>query len=166
MVFVVVELNLPSNLEVLTTNIRDYPQICGCNTLTIEQSPMDVTDGSLNMISESVIGGAMAVLNELKPGLDEKVYENALVLELRSRGHQLAQQERFPVYYQQHKVGELIPDLIVDRKVIVDSKVVENFNQSHVAQMLGYLTITQLELALLVSFKESKLKWKRVAKSL
>lgn len=115
-------------------------------------------------LSESIIGASMAVLNELKPGLEEKLYENALVIELKQRGRTIEQQKKFPVYYSQHKIGTLIPDLIVDDMVIVDTKVVEDFNNSHVAQMIGYLAITDLKLALLVSFKQAKLQWKRVAR--
>jgi GxxExxY protein len=104
----------------------------------------------------------MAVLNELRPGLDEKLYENALVLELRARGHTVEQQKEFPVFYRGQFIGKLIPDLIVDGKVIADPKVVTAFNESHIAQMLGYLNITDLEVALLLNFKNVKLDWKRV----
>mgnify|MGYP002380105185 CR=1 FL=1 len=113
-------------------------------------------------ITRDVIGAAMTVLNQLRPGLDEKLYENALVLELASRGHTVDQQREFPVFYRDTRVGSLIPDLIVDGLVIVDTKVVTAFNDSHVAQMLGYLNITRLELALLLNFKEARLDWKRV----
>ncbi len=106
----------------------------------------------------------MSVLNELRPGLDEKLYENALIIELASRGHTTEQQRQFPVYYKDHFIGELIPDLIVDGKVIADPKVVTAFNDTHIAQMLGYLNITQLEVALLLNFKESKLEWKRIVR--
>ena len=104
----------------------------------------------------------MAVLNELRPGLDEKLYENALVLELHPRGHTAEQQKEFLVHYRGHFIGKLIPDLIVDGKVIVDPKVVTAFNETHIAQMLGYLNITGLEVALLLNFKNAKLYWKRV----
>ena len=50
-------------------------------------------------LSQEIIGAAMEVLNTLKPGLDEKLYENALVIELRDRGHVVDQQKRFPVEY-------------------------------------------------------------------
>jgi GxxExxY protein len=56
----------------------------------------------------------------------------------------------------------LIPDLIVDDLVIVDSKVVSTFTDTHIAQMLGYLNITDLKLALLLNFKNASLDWKRV----
>lgn len=104
----------------------------------------------------------MTVLNQLKPGLDEKLYENALVIELQKRDHMVEQQRQFPVRYDGKLIGTLIPDLIVDESVIVDTKVVSSFNESHIAQMLGYLNITGLNLALLINFKFAKLQWKRI----
>ena len=115
-------------------------------------------------ITEAIIGAAMAVLNELRPGLDEKLYENALVIELVARGHTVEQQREFSVFYRGHFIGKLVPDLIVDGKVIADPKVASAFTETHIAQMLGYLNITELEVALLVNFKESKLNWKRVVR--
>ena len=115
-------------------------------------------------LTKDIIGAAMAVLNELKPGLDEKLYENALVIELVARGHTVEQQREYPVHYKGHYIGKLIPDLIVDAKVIVDPKVVTAFNDTHIAQMLGYLNITGLEVALLLNFKEATLTWKRVVR--
>lgn len=106
----------------------------------------------------------MKVLNALKPGLDEKVYENALVVELRKQGCLVDQQKAFPVHYEGVLVGKLVPDLIVDGVVIVDPKIVKVFTESHFAQMIGYLAITELELALLINFKHAKLEWKRVVR--
>lgn len=116
-------------------------------------------------LSHDIIGAAMKVLNALKPGLDEKLYENALVIELRKRGHKVDQQKQFPVFYEGKEVGKLIPDLIVDDAVITDPKVVTAFSESHIAQMIGYLAITGLQLALLLNFKEAKLGWKRVVRT-
>jgi GxxExxY protein len=113
-------------------------------------------------LTHQIIGAAMAVLNELKPGLDEKLYENALVLELQAQGHTVEQQREYPVYYRGQFIGKLVPDLIVDGKVIADPKVVSAFNDTHIAQMLGYLNITGLEVALLLNFRDSTLHWKRV----
>jgi len=115
-------------------------------------------------LTGGIIGAAMAVLNELKPGLDEKLYENALVIELVARGHTVEQQREYPVHYRGQFIGKLVPDLIVDGKVIVDPKVVTAFNDTHIAQMLGYLNISGLEVALLLNFKEAKLAWKRVVR--
>ncbi len=113
-------------------------------------------------LSESIIGAAMTVLNTLKPGLDEKLYERALVIELRKRGHKVDPQRQFPVFYDGVEIGTLVPDLIVDDLVIADPKVATNFNDTHMAQMIGYLNITGLKLALLLNFKHARLEWKRV----
>jgi GxxExxY protein len=115
--------------------------------------------------SKQIIGASMAVLNELKPGLDEKLYENALVIELQERGLAISQQERFPVTYKGRPIGTLVPDLIVEGKVIVDPKVVSTFCDDHVAQIMGCLAITGLELGLLLNFKYARLDWKRIARS-
>ena len=115
-------------------------------------------------VTEAIIGSAMTVLNSLKPGLDEKIYERALVIELSKRGHKLDQQKQFPVKYQGVEIGTLIPDLIVDDVVITDPKVVADFNEAHIAQMIGYLNITRLQVALLLNFKHSNLHWKRIVR--
>src|SRR5438477_2450129 len=92
-------------------------------------------------LSGEIIGAAMTVLNALKPGLDEKLYERALVIELRKRAHCVNQQKEYPVHYDGQLIGTLVPDLIVDEKVIADPKVVTNFSDANLAQMVGYLNI-------------------------
>jgi GxxExxY protein len=96
----------------------------------------------------------MDVLNELKLGLDEKLYERAMVIELRRRGHVVEAQREFPVFYRNELIGHLTPDLIVDDKIIVDPKVVAAFNEAHAAPMIGYLTISGLEISSLVEFQK------------
>ena len=116
-------------------------------------------------VSGKIIGAAMELLNELKPGLDEKLYERALIIELKRRGHVVSVQNSFPVSYRGELIGNLIPDLIVDNIVVVDPKVVACFTETHVAQMIGYLNITGLDLALLTNFKNARLEWKRVLRT-
>jgi GxxExxY protein len=116
-------------------------------------------------LSQIVIGAAMKVLNTLRPGLDEKLYERALVIELRKQGIRCEQQKAHAVHYEGELIGTLIPDLIVEDRLIVDPKVVTDFNESHVAQMIGYLNITGLNTALLLNFKHAKIGIKRVSKS-
>jgi GxxExxY protein len=115
-------------------------------------------------LTGKIIGAAMAVINELRPGLDEKLYERALVIELQARGHSARCQKRFKVSYRGLHIGTLIPDLIVDELVLVDTKVVSAFTPSHVAQMVGYLAITDLRIALLLNFNEANLQWKRIVR--
>ena len=114
-------------------------------------------------LSQIVIGAAMKVLNTLRPGLDEKLYERALVIELRKEGVRCEQQKAYDVHYEGELIGTLVPDLIIEGRLIVDPKVVSNFNDSHVAQMLGYLNITGLKTALLLNFKYVRLGIKRVS---
>jgi len=74
-------------------------------------------------LSGKIIGAAIQVLNELKPGLDEKLYERAIAIELKRRGLIVSVQRSFPVYYGGELIGNLVPDLIVNDAVIVDPKV-------------------------------------------
>ena len=86
------------------------------------------------------------------------------MIELNNKGHRVEQQRQFPVHYSGQLIGTLIPDLIVDELVIADPKVVAGFSAAHVAQMIGYLNITGLRLALLLNFQDATLKWKRVVR--
>ncbi|EDY21635.1 conserved hypothetical protein [Chthoniobacter flavus Ellin428] len=113
-------------------------------------------------LTHSIIGAAMKVHSKLKPGLDESFYEKALVIELARMGLKIENQREFPIFYEGHFLGNLIPDLIVENAVIADPKVTTAFNEAHVAQMLGYLNATGLEVALLLNFKHASLEWKRV----
>lgn len=110
-------------------------------------------------LSGAIIAAAMEALNQLKPGLDEKWYERASTIELRHRGCTIEFQRSFPVYYRGELIGNPVPDLIIDRALIVDPKVVSAFTETHVAQMIGYLNITGL---LLLNFKNARLDWKHV----
>ena len=114
-------------------------------------------------LTQIVIGAAMKVLNTLRPGLDEKLYERALIIELQKQGIRCEQQKVHEVLYDEKLIGTLIPDLIVEGRLIVDAKVVTGFNDSHIAQMLGYLNITGLKTALLLNFKYAQLGIKRVS---
>lgn len=108
-----------------------------------------------------IIGAAIRVLEELKPGLDEKLHENALVMELAKLGLQPGQQKSFPVHYDGNFIGRLVPDRIV-KDVVVDAKVVTAFAPDHMAQMLGYLNITGYSPGLPLNFRYRKLQIKRV----
>jgi GxxExxY protein len=122
-------------------------------------------DDEYKELTQVVIGAAMKVLYKLRPGLDEKLYERALVIELMKHSLQCEQQRSFNVHYDDVFIGTLIPDLVVAGKIVVDPKVVTAFNDSHVAQMLGYLNITGLKTGLLLNFKYNKLGIKRVSLS-
>jgi GxxExxY protein len=113
-------------------------------------------------LTRRIIAAAIAVHQELRPGLDEKLYERALCIELAERNIYFEQQPKYEARYKGHFLGHLIPDLVVDRTLIVDAKCVESFTSLHEAQMIGYLCITGLDVALLLNFKTWPLGKKRV----
>jgi len=129
----------------------------------MQQMPKSGVGSSLEL-SQLIVGAAMKVLNTLKPGLDEKAYENALAIELRKRACRVEQQRHFDFVYEGVIVDTLVPDLIVNETIIVDPKVTEDFTQTHLAQMLGYLAITNVGSALLLNFKFADLRWRRVVR--
>lgn len=114
-------------------------------------------------LTDRIIGAAMSVHRELGPGLDEKIYENALCIELAEKHISYTQQEIFPVHYHQKYVGKLITDLIVDSKVIVETKVADQIVDAHIAQVLSYLSISGHKVGLILNFKPASLTVKRVA---
>ena len=97
------------------------------------------------------------------PGFFEKVYENALVYELRKSGLNVVQQHPIQVWYDSILVGEFITDLLVEGCVLVELKVVKNFDESHFAQCLNYLKATQLRLCLLINFGARRVEVTRFA---
>ena len=114
-------------------------------------------------LTEKIIGSAMAVHRALGPGLDESINENSLCIEFAENALNFTQQENFPVYYRKRYVGRLITDLIIESKVIVETKVVNQIIDVHIAQVLSYLSITGLQVGIILNFKPASLEIKRVA---
>jgi len=110
-----------------------------------------------------IIGSAMEVLNTMGHGFLEKPYENALAVELEVRGLACKQQSRFDIVYKGIKVGVYIPDLIVEDRVVVDTKVIENITNIEIGQMINYLRVTQIPTGLVLNFKYPRLQCKRVS---
>ncbi len=103
-------------------------------------------------ITEKVIGAAYKVYNALGHGFLEKVYENALALELRKVGLGVEQQYPAAVRYEGELVGDYVADLVVDGKVIVEVKAVRALENVHEAQLIHYLKATGIEVGLLLNF--------------
>lgn len=104
----------------------------------------------------------MEVANTLGHGLLEKIYENALVVELKARGLDVQQQRRFEVVYKNTNVGDFVPDLIVGGSVIVDTKTIEQLGPIERGRMINYLRIARLPVGLSINFKHPKITWDRV----
>lgn len=114
-------------------------------------------------LTQRIIGAAMAVHRTLGPGLDEKIYENSLCVEFSAQALAFSQQQPFPVFYRGQSVGRLVTDLIVENKVIIETKVAMAINDVHIAQLLSYLSISKLQVGLILNFKTASLTFKRVA---
>jgi len=123
------------------------------------------TDGAKSFPHEGltgqIIAGAFDVSNALGCGFLEKVYENALAVELRHRGLDAARQVPIRVIYRDETVGDYVADLIVERTVLVEIKATEEHNPLYVAQTLNYLRATRLPVALLINFGRPRLWYKR-----
>jgi GxxExxY protein len=110
----------------------------------------------------SVVNAALEVLSKLGHGFHEKPYENALVVELGLRGMSCLQQRCFNVVYKGIKVGEYIPDLIVDGMIIIEPKVIDGISDHERGRMINYLRITGLPVGLILNFRRAKLEWERI----
>jgi GxxExxY protein len=113
-------------------------------------------------ILKQVVGACYEVSNTLGTGFLEKVYERALVEELRLRGLRAEGQVPLPVFYKGLEVGENFVDILVEGCLIVELKCCDGFADEHLAQTINYLKATGRTLALLVNFQRSKLEWRRV----
>jgi len=106
-------------------------------------------------ITEKIIGAAYEVHNVLGFGFLEKVYENALAIELKQQGLSVRQQQPVQVFYKGHLVGDYVADLIVEDKIIVELKAVKLLRKTHEVQLVNYLKATRIEVGLLLNFGSS-----------
>ena len=116
----------------------------------------------LNEITYAIRGAVFEANKVLGHGFLEKVYENALMLELRLRGLRAKSQVPLKVFYKEKIVGEYIADILVENKVVVELKAVEKLEKVHEAQLLNYLKGTGIKVGLLVNMKYPKAEIKRM----
>ncbi len=103
-------------------------------------------------ITDKILGAVSKVYNRLGPGLAEKIYERALIDELRRRGCHVSSQQCLSMRYGRAKVGRFRADLLVEGKVLVETKARSRILKSHWAQLLHYLAVTGNEVGLLLTF--------------
>ena len=112
-------------------------------------------------ITDKIIKAFYTVYNTLGYGFLEKVYENALFIELTEMGFSVEKQEPITVYYEDEEVGEYFADLIVEESVIIELKAAESLREEHEFQLINYLKATEIEVGLLLNFgKKPELKRK------
>lgn len=124
------------------------------------------SDLNLNKISELIINCAFTVSNTLGCGFLEKVYENAMVIELGKRGLFVKQQYPLNVYYDNKVVGDYFADIFVNNEIIVELKTVDSINAIHEAQLLNYLKASNKKLGLIINFNKPKVQIKRMVNNI
>jgi len=120
----------------------------------------------INDITYAINGAVFEVNRVLGAGFLEKVYEIALLIELKRRGLKAENQVPIRVFYKENAVGEYLADIVVEKKVIVELKTVEKLDKVHEAQLLNYLKATGMQVGLLVNFKHPKAQIKRMVLNL
>ena len=118
------------------------------NAKTFATEPAEDIDD----LARSVVDAALEVHKTLGPGFLESVYENALLVELRTRGIDVERQVHVTIRYKQLVVGRAILDLLVARRVVVELKACDGLLPIHVAQLLSYVRATKCEVGLLINF--------------
>lgn len=103
-------------------------------------------------ITEVVLNAYYKVYNKLGYGFLEKVYENAMLIELKKSGVAAVAQKNIKVYYEGEEVGDYFADILVADKVIVELKSAKQLAAEHEAQLLNYLKATDIEVGLLINF--------------
>lgn len=109
----------------------------------------------INNLTHNIIGCAYKVHNVLGPGFLEKVYENALKLELKRLGIDVRQQVKLPVFYDGHQVGLYYPDLWIEGQLIIEIKAAVTLAPEHDMKLLHYLSATGIDNGLLINFGSS-----------
>lgn len=108
-----------------------------------------------DLLTEKIIGCAFKVHNALGPGFLEKIYENALRIELEKQGLKVKQQEPINVCYEGQIVGEYFADLWIDESVVIELKAAQSLAKQHEVQLVNYLTATGIDCGLLLNFGPS-----------
>ena len=114
-------------------------------------------------LTELIIGCAFKVSNGLGCGFLEKVYENALAIELADTGLSIETQKQIKVLYKGKVVGDYIADIVVDELIILELKAVKAIENIHFAQCQNYLKATGKKLGLIINFGAEKVEVRRVA---
>ena len=113
-------------------------------------------------LSSKILKAFYNVYNTLGFGFLEKVFENAMMIELRKFDLQCRQQQHIDVYYDKEKVGDYYADIIVEDKIIIELKSAETLSPDHEAQLVNYLRATDVEVGLLLNFGKKRQHKRRV----
>lgn len=103
-------------------------------------------------ITDKIIKAFYKVNNTLGFGFLEKIYENAMIIELHKIGCRVLKQKNIKVYYENEEIGDYYADLLVDDAVIIEIKAAKSICEEHEVQLINYLKATKIEVGLLLNF--------------
>ena len=129
--------------------------VCPCGSVA------NINKMDLDEITYKINGAIFEVNRTLGAGFLEKVYENALLIELKERGLNAENQIPINVEYKDQKVGEYFADIVVENQIIIEIKAITSLGKVHEAQILNYLKATGMKIGLLVNFTHPKAEIKR-----
>ena len=109
------------------------------------------------------MNAVFTVHNTLGNGFLEKVYENAIMIELNNKKIKCVQQCHVEVFYKEKLVGDYVADILVENKIILEIKTVKELTDIHEAQLMNYLKATKLKLGILLNFANTKVEYQRIA---
>ena len=118
-----------------------------------------------NSLTYKIIGCAMAVHRDLGPGLRENTYQRSLANHLADNSISFVEEKNYEVFddaERERLVGYYIPDFVVEEAVIVEIKAIKSLDNSHLAQVIGYLAVSGIPIGLLINFGERSLRYRRV----
>jgi GxxExxY protein len=116
---------------------------------------MNSDEYPLSELTEKIIGSAFKVHNTIGEGFHEKVYENALVEELKNQGISVDQQKELNVVYSGKPVGSFIADLLIEKSVIVEIKAKQSIEKANEEQLVNYLKASGIKVGLIINFGKS-----------
>lgn len=134
------------------------------HTLDMNENKEIEKDAKRDADEHEIIEAALEVFKVLGKGFDEKVYQEAMALELTARGVPYFREPRVPIYYKQNQLTRYYqPDFICFNHIVVELKAIPVVGEEESAQLLRYLKASKLTKALLLNFGEDRLATKRVA---
>ena len=113
-------------------------------------------------LSHKILNSAFYVHNQLGIGFLEKVYENAFCIVLKKKDLKYIQQVPIKVHFEGQLIGEYFADIVVENKVIIELKTVDEISNQYRAQLMNYLKASGFKLGLLINFAKLKLQWERI----
>ncbi|MEZ5046444.1 MAG: GxxExxY protein [Chitinophagaceae bacterium] len=124
-----------------------------------------IEDGKYKEITGKIIGCAMEVHNQLRSGFQEVIYQRALDIEMRNAGLHFTREQEMSILYKGEEIGTRRVDFMVEGKVSLELKAINQLESVHIAQAINYLEIYNLEVGLLINFGSMKLEFKRLVNS-